>query len=193
MPSLILASQSPRRKELLQHAGLSFTSQKSWAPEIIENGFDPAKVVEDLALKKAKDVFSFQPDHVVIGADTIVSSDNQILGKPSTKAEARFMLQSLSGRSHHVYTGTAILSPKKRRLFHVKTEVRFYPLEDWFLEAYLSTSEPYDKAGAYGIQEKGRLFVESLTGDYFNVVGLPISRVMRELQAFDVFPSFSSN
>ncbi|RSL32632.1 septum formation protein Maf [Salibacterium salarium] len=190
MSSLILASQSPRRKSLLEQSGFSFTSQKSSSPEIITDGANPADAVEALALQKAEDVFLYDANSVILGADTVVTADDYILGKPSTKAQARSMLRSLSGRTHNVYTGIAILSTHVRKLFHVKTEVVFYPLEDWFMEEYLSTSEPYDKAGAYGIQGKGRLFVESLAGDYFNVVGLPVSRVTRELQAFDVYPSF---
>ncbi|SDI70390.1 Maf family protein [Alteribacillus bidgolensis] len=190
MPSLLLASQSPRRKELLEQSGFSFHTQVSNASEEVDPGVPPSKTVEELALRKAEKVFSQNENETVLGADTIVVSDNTILGKPADEKEAREMLRKLSNHSHHVYSGTAILSKDVRKVFHVKTEVVFYQLQEDLIESYLKTEEPYDKAGAYGIQGKGRLFVKAIHGDYFNVVGLPIARVARELEACNIFPSF---
>ncbi|MFB4162922.1 nucleoside triphosphate pyrophosphatase [Alteribacillus sp. JSM 102045] len=190
MPSLLLASQSPRRKELLEQSGFSFQIQPSSVSEEIDQDLAPFEAVEELAWRKAEHVFAENKDKTVLGADTIVASGPTILGKPSDKSEARSMLRNLSGQSHYVYSGTAIISRVVTKVFHVKTEVVFYPLEDKWIEPYIATDEPYDKAGGYGIQGKGRLFVKEVHGDYFNVVGLPIARVARELEKCHVLPSF---
>ncbi|WP_158738197.1 nucleoside triphosphate pyrophosphatase [Alteribacillus sp. YIM 98480] len=193
MPSLLLASQSPRRKELLEQSGFSFHTQVSNASEEVDPSIPPSKTVEELALRKAEKVFSQNANETVLAADTVVVSDNTILGKPADEQEARQMLRQLSNRTHDVYSGTAILSKDVRKVFHVKTEVVFYPLQEELIASYLKTEEPYDKAGAYGIQGKGRLFVKAIHGDYFNVVGLPIARVARELEACHIFPSFNQH
>ncbi|SFE70672.1 Maf family protein [Alteribacillus iranensis] len=189
MPSLLLASQSPRRKALLTETGFSFTATASGASEVLKDSVSPSQAVEELAYRKAQAVFDAHPDHVVLGADTVVALQGHILGKPETKEEARRMLRDLSSRSHQVFTGVAILSRARKVVFHEETEVRFQTLDEKLLEAYISSSEPYDKAGGYGIQAKGRLFVQSIHGDYFNVVGLPICRTVRALQSFHIYPS----
>lgn len=191
MPSLLLASQSPRRKELLDQSGYSFLIQSSNVSEQIDSDLAPYEKVEELALRKAEKVFSQNRDKVVLGADTVVALGDTILGKPADRTEARHMLGLLSNHSHYVYSGAALISQDVKQVFHVKTEVLFYPLEDSLVESYVNTEEPYDKAGAYGIQGKGRLFVKAIYGDYFNVVGLPIARVARELEQFQIFPSFT--
>ncbi|MFB5662880.1 Maf family protein [Alteribacillus sp. HJP-4] len=193
MPSLILASQSPRRKELLEQAGYTFTTKKSEASEHVSDESTPAEAVEELAARKAEASHNIDETAVIIGADTVVAIKNDILEKPSDTEEARAMLKRLSGATHSVYTGVAVKSENDIEIFHVKTDVTFYKLEDGMLEAYLSTDEPYDKAGAYGIQGKGRLFVRRIEGDYFNVVGLPIARLARELSILGIYPSFSRN
>ncbi|WP_240374723.1 Maf family protein [Bacillus piscicola] len=191
MPTLILASQSPRRKALLTESGYSFFTKKSFVSEDMQQPLHPAKTVEELARRKAEAVFFEYPEDVVLGADTVVACDDTILGKPDGSVEARAMLKQLSSRSHYVYTGVALLAPQRRAVFHAVTEVRFYPLDNRLIDEYIASEEPYDKAGAYGIQGKGRLFVEAIFGDYFNVVGLPISRTARELMEVGVYPSFT--
>ncbi|SDH96311.1 septum formation protein [Alteribacillus persepolensis] len=190
MPSLLLASQSPRRKQLLKESGFSFVTQASYVSEEVPSGFSPVQTVEELARRKAESVFCNHPDKLVIGADTVVACGSDILGKPKTKEEARQMLCQLSAASHEVYSGTALISKHVKKVFHVKTEVVFYPLDEALVEAYIATEEPFDKAGAYGIQGRGRLFVKKLNGDYFNVVGLPIARVARELEQCGIYPAF---
>ncbi|MFZ4450556.1 Maf family protein [Salibacterium aidingense] len=193
MPSLILASKSPRRKELLGQAGYRFRARPSRVSERLNGLLRPEEAVEALASQKAEEVYSRHSDGVVLGADTLIAHQHEILGKPGSKEEAEAMLGALSGQTHEVFTGVALYSRSANHVFHVKTEVTFYPLERWQISSYLSTSEPYDKAGAYGIQGQGCLFVESIAGDYYNVMGLPISRLSRELQAFHIFPFYSTN
>ena len=179
---LILASQSPRRKELMEDVGLVFECIPSNAEEIFPADQTIEDAIEDVAFQKANDIFLKHPDAIVIGCDTMVVDGNQKLGKPKSKEDAYHMLTSLSGKTHRVISGVAILSKDKKITFHDITYVTFYDIEDDLLETYLNSDEPYDKAGAYGIQGKGRLFVKEIKGDYFNVVGLPISRVYRALK-----------
>ncbi len=178
---LILASASPRRKELMQDSGLPFQIIPSKKEEIVPLHLPAAQAIEQLALQKASDIFSQHPDAVVIGCDTMVLWKEERLGKPKDQADALRMLKMLSNQTHEVITGVALLSKTHTILFHETTKVTFYDLEEELLTAYVASDEPYDKAGAYGIQGMGKLLVKSIEGDYFNVVGLPISRVYREL------------
>lgn len=182
MKPLILASNSPRRKELLLQARLSFSVIASTIEEQVDRTLPPEQIVQSLALQKANDVFSRHQDAVVIGADTVVVSDEKILGKPLNRTDAREMLHSLSNHTHSVFTGVAIVSEHKRITFSEETKVTFWRLREEEIEAYLDSGEPFDKAGSYGIQGLGALFVKEIVGDYFNVVGLPLSRTVRELK-----------
>ncbi|MBP3938802.1 MAG: septum formation inhibitor Maf [Clostridia bacterium] len=186
MAEIILASASPRRKELLETAGISFTVKVADVEEVIEKNMSADKVVMSLALQKASAVAKDNPDAVVIGADTVVVLDGEILGKPKSEENAVELLMMLSGRVHTVYTGVAIIKGEKVKNFCEATQVEFYPLEKEEIEAYVATKEPMDKAGAYGIQGRGCVLIKKINGDYFNVVGLPVSAVYRELRDFNV-------
>lgn len=186
MAEIILASASPRRKELLSTAGLEFTVKVADVEEVIDENATPDEVVMSLALQKAQAVAQADPTATVIGADTVVVLDGEILGKPENEQNAIEMLTALSGRSHTVYTGVAIINGEKIKNFCEATQVEFFPLTEDEIRSYVATGEPTDKAGAYGIQGKGCVLVRKIDGDYFNVVGLPVSRVCRELRDFDV-------
>lgn len=179
---LVLASQSPRRRELLELAGLTFTCIPSEAEEIIPEGIPAVEVPEYLARQKAEDIAKSHPEDVILGADTIVICGDEILGKPKSEEDACRMLRELSGRTHHVCTGCAIIRPgRKAETFRSVTEVEFYPLSEKEIHHYVKTGEPMDKAGAYGIQGRGALLVRQIRGDYCTVVGLPIAQVWRHL------------
>ena len=182
-PKLILASQSPRRRELLTLAGLEFDCIPSHAEERIPEGIAAKDVPAFLAECKARDILRSHPGNVVLGSDTIVVCDDEILGKPSDEEEAYQMLSELSGRTHKVYTGVAILSGETRKIFTTETSVEFYPLTEKEIRDYIKTGEPMDKAGAYGIQGRGALLVKKIDGDYYTVMGLPIAEVVRNLPA----------
>lgn len=184
MAEIILASASPRRKELLSTAGVNFTVKVADVEEKIEPGLTPDKVVMSLALQKAKAVAAENPEAVVIGADTVVVLDGEILGKPQSEENAVEMLTALSGRCHTVYTGVALIKGDKVRNFCEATQVEFYDLTKEEIEAYVATKDCMDKAGAYGIQTNGCVLISGINGDYFNVVGLPVSKVYRELRDF---------
>ncbi|MFJ7974746.1 Maf family protein [Peribacillus sp. JNUCC 23] len=184
MHPLILASSSPRRKELLQVLQIPFQSVDANVDESIEPNTAPSDAVKELAHRKAKAVAANHPDSCVIGSDTVVALDGLILGKPTDRADARRMLQLLAGNTHFVYTGVALVQGKKSQVFFEETEVTFWDLSDAEIEGYLDSGEPFDKAGSYGIQGYGSLFVKKIHGDYFSVVGLPVSRLSRELLAF---------
>lgn len=183
MKKFILASGSPRRRELLENVNLTFEVVVSDVKEVIDPNSEPYEIVQALAKQKASDVAQrVGGDVVVLGADTIVTIDNRILGKPMDDEDAKRMLRSLSGRQHIVYTGVALVSGLKTTTFYEKTMVQFWDLTDEEIEDYVKSGEPLDKAGAYGIQKLGSSLVKQITGDYFNVVGLPISRTIRELK-----------
>ncbi|WP_379965815.1 Maf family protein [Ectobacillus sp. sgz5001026] len=184
MKHIILASGSPRRKELFNLLSVPFSIYLSEMEERLENWDDSYAAAMGLALQKASEVYRHFEDAIVIGADTIVTYESQLLGKPKNKQDAEKMLRFLSGHTHEVVTGVAIISKDKKISFYEKTEVTFYSLTDAEIESYLDTDEPYDKAGSYGIQGKGALFVKEIKGDYYSVVGLPIARVARELKTF---------
>lgn len=192
MKQLILASASPRRKELLEQVFISFNVVTSDIDEQFNPTHSPGQIVESLALQKATAVAKNHFNDIVLGADTIVTFDEQILGKPSNAIEAKEMLTLLSGKSHEVYTGVAIVTSEETLTFYEKTKVAFWHLSDQEIQQYISSGEPFDKAGAYGIQGFGAMFVKEIKGDYFSVVGLPIARTVRELQKFGIRSSLTN-
>lgn len=181
---IILASASPRRKELLSLITEEFTVLPSGVVEEIPKKFSPEKQVEYLAKIKALDIAQKMPDDLIIGADTGVFLHNRLFGKPKSIEDAENMLKSLSGRTHKVITGCAIVKNGLCKSFSVTSKVKFFKLCDAQIKDYINTSEPYDKAGSYAIQGKGSLFVEKISGDYFNIVGLPISELNKYLKQY---------
>ena len=180
--AMILASQSPRRRELLGQMGFSFTVRPAKGEELPHPDLTPAQLVEELARQKALEVSAeAEADDVVVAADTVVAIDGKVLGKPHDKVHAAQMLSALSGREHTVYTGVAVKRGETLLVEHEATQVRFRPLTEREIDLYIQTGEPMDKAGSYGIQGYGALLVEGIRGDYFNVVGLPICRLGRML------------
>lgn len=182
-PQLILASRSPRRRYLLEQAGLTFTIEPSRVDEAAIELTEPADYVKTLALAKAEEVARKHPAGWVIGADTIVSIGGTVLGKPRHTREARQMLRRLSGQSHDVYTGYAIVCAQRgvRSIEAVRTDVQFKVLSEEEIEWYIHTGEPFDKAGAYAIQGMGTFLVRRINGSYTNVVGLPVCEVIEDL------------
>ncbi|MFQ3542626.1 Maf family protein [Halobacillus rhizosphaerae] len=185
MYSLVLGSASPRRSDLLKQAGLSFTVRPAEVEEFIDKSMTPNAAVLHLAEKKNQ-ALNLRNKEVILTADTVVVWQDNILGKPSSYHEANQMLNNLSGSWHNVYTGVCIRNEVQQRSFEVCTRVKFFPLTHEEIERYLEHEEAWDKAGAYGIQGKGGLFVERIEGDYLSVVGLPLSRVVRELGRFNI-------
>ncbi len=183
---LIVASASPRRRELLAQAGFVFQVEPSDADETLPDGVTPAAAVELLASRKAQSVAEKHPDDVVLGCDTIVALEGEKLGKPQTAADAKAMLRRLSGKTHMVYTGVCITDGTHTERFVSATDVTFYPLSAQTIDAYVATGEPMDKAGAYGIQGLGSVLVQSFSGDYFTVVGLPLAQCARVLATFGI-------
>ncbi len=183
MQHLILASSSPRRKELLETLQLTFDISASEADESYSLGTAPEQIVIDLATRKAKDVAKRHQNSFVIGSDTIVFANGSVLGKPKNEDEAIEMLSTLSGNTHAVFTGVAIVRGEQTVSFFEKTAVTFWDLSESEIKAYVKSGEPFDKAGAYGIQGLGSMLVKHISGDYFNVVGLPVSRTVRELRS----------
>ena len=182
-PKLILASQSPRRRYLLEQAGIEFSVIPSSFDESSVRLFSPDSYVRQLAESKAKEISARYPASWVIGADTIVFIDGTILGKPASRSEARSMLKRLSGKTHQVLTGYCICCQNKGRCFSdaVKTDVRFKKLSMDEIEWYVASGEPFDKAGAYAIQGIGTFLVRRINGSYTNVVGLPVCEVVEFL------------
>lgn len=180
---LILASASPRRREILRSVGWPFETLAVAIDESRLKGEGAATYVERLACEKAEAAATERPGSLVIGADTVVVVDNQILGKPLDDEDARRMLRLLSGRWHEVLTGVALLrggnKPARHAVAHETTEVLFAPLTDTEINWYLATREPLDKAGAYAIQGHAALFIKEIRGDYWNVVGLPIQLIYK--------------
>jgi len=178
---LILASASPRRRELLTQAGLRFDVHAADIDETRRDGEEPAAYVQRLALEKAQAVLELRPDAVVLGADTTVVLDGNVLNKPADMAEAETMLRSLSGREHQVLTGIAVVSRDAQRQHVETTRVFFAPIPKDDLAHYLSTGDSLDKAGAYGIQGYAARWIPRIEGDFFNVVGLPLAATIRLL------------
>lgn len=183
---LILASASPRRRELLEKTGLPFEVIVSACDETLPAGTPAHRAAELLSIRKAEAVAKEHPEATVIGADTTVLCDDRVLGKPADRADCIRMMHMLSGRTHLVQTGCTILSGAQRVSFTAETEVTFYPLTDAEIEAYADSDEPYDKAGGYGIQGQGGLLIAGIHGDYYNVVGLPVARLARQLKKFGI-------
>ena len=185
---IILASQSPRRRELLERMGIG--RFRVIAPQIDESALpstSPEDLVRSLSRHKAGVVQQREGmDCLIIAADTVVCLDGAVLGKPTDELEAFKMLTTLSGCRHQVYTGLTVLRGNEAITECEATSVRFRPLEEGEIEAYIATGEPMDKAGAYGIQGLGALFVEGIEGDYYNVVGLPVCRLGQVLRHFGV-------
>ena len=186
MMKLILASASPRRREILSLAGFSFTVCPAKGEEV-RIGADPEEIVENLAKAKAREVAeAYTEECLVLGADTIVVQDGQIMGKPADRGDAGRMLHALQGRSHQVYTGVALCHVQngvpQMYSFVQRTDVFVYPMTDAEIEAYMDTGEPFDKAGAYGIQGRFGTYIEKISGDYLNVVGLPLGRLYQEMK-----------
>lgn len=179
---LILASGSPRRRELLSQAGVSYMVNPSDYKENVSKKKDPEKFVQIQAVGKACDVAAKYPGQWVLGADTIVAAEGTILGKPRNEKEAAAMLKQLSGRRHSVFTGVALVKDDEIHTKVVETKVWFRRLSDEEIKAYIATGEPKDKAGAYGIQGKAASFVDKINGSYTNVVGLPLAQVCKMLQ-----------
>ncbi|NLA86722.1 MAG: septum formation inhibitor Maf [Clostridiales bacterium] len=182
---IVLASASPRRRELLEMMGISgFEVAPADVDEAVP-ALPPDEAVTFIARQKARRVAEARlKTDLVIAADTLVYLDGEALGKPETECEARNMLRRLSGAKHTVYTGVAIISGGRESAFAEKTDVYFRQMGDEEIEAYISTGEPMDKAGAYGAQGKGAVFIRRIEGDFFNVVGLPVCRLATELRGF---------
>ena len=187
MKNLILASGSPRRRELMSQVGLDFTVVTSDADENIKE-MEPEDYVRELSSVKAQSVLEQYADNedsvIVIGADTIVYHKGEILTKPKNEEDAFRILKSLEGQIHQVYTGVTICIAHKNVSFYEKTDVWVYDMTDEEIRDYISTGEPMDKAGAYGIQGKFAAYIKGIEGDYNNVVGLPVARLVHELKAF---------
>lgn len=192
---LVLASKSPRRSEILKNMGYEF--------ETVNSGFDessicieknPVENIKAIALGKANEAARhmdscLSADTVILSADTIVVCDGKVLLKPTDEVDAKNMLLSLSGSKHEVYTAVALKSENREDVFLAKTDVYFYDLYEEDINRYIETGEPLDKAGAYGIQGKGGLFVRKIDGDYYNVVGLPVSETARVLRTYGIEPA----
>ena len=172
MKHIILASASPRRKEILELADLKFDVMPSDAQEITTKTA-PNEVVMELASIKAKDIYKkSEKQSMIVGADTVVAYQGQILGKPTDKADAKRMLTMLSGQTHEVYTGVCVIEDGKTKTFYEETKVTFYEISDEQINHYIKTGEPMDKAGSYGIQGKAAVFIKGIEGDYYNVVNV---------------------
>jgi len=180
---LVLASASPRRRELIARLGLPYEVQTSNADESVCRLLRPEELVIELARRKAEAVAATRPDDLVLGVDTIVVLDGRVLGKPRDEADARRMLHLLSGKSHEVRSGFALIFRDKVYTECVTTTVRFAQLTDAEIEEYVKSGEPGDKAGAYGIQGRGGLFVSGIVGDYYNVVGFPLNAIYNALKS----------
>ena len=186
--AVILASQSPRRRELLGQMGFTdFVIRPAQGEEIVDPNLSPDRLVEELSRQKCAEVSAnASPEDLVIAADTVVAIDGTVLGKPRSEQEAYAMLSRLSGRHHTVYTGVTVSRGGESFTAHEAIRVHFRPLTPAEIEAYVSTGEPMDKAGSYGIQGYGSMLVEGISGDYFNVVGLPVCLLGRMLARFGV-------
>ena len=184
MESLILASGSPRRKELMQLLPWSFEIKTEEVEEVILETLSPEENVMSLAYQKAHAVAKEYPHQIVIGADTVVCLKGQIMGKPRDEKHAKAILEQLSGQEHQVYTGVAILREHDSvsETFYIETKVKMQRLSEEEIKAYLSTGEPFDKAGAYGIQGYGARYIEKIEGDYYSVMGLPVHALYEKLK-----------
>ena len=181
----ILASNSPRRKKLLEDAGVSFTVFALDFDETVVEKMKPEKIVTMLAKRKALAVFEHRPNDIIIAADTIVVKDGEVLGKPKDEQDAFRMLKLLDDDRHEVYTGVCILSSQKEVQFFSLAEVWMKNYSDLQIYEYIKTGEPMDKAGSYAIQGLGEQFVDHYSGDFFTIVGLPLKQLLQELKTFE--------
>lgn len=188
MKKIVLASASPRRAALLEQLGLKFVVDPSNHEEPLDSKLPPERLVRALSLKKARTVARRYRNAVVIAADTIGILDGKVIGKPKSAVDARRILKKLSGRTHRVITGFTVIDTGsgKTATRAVETKVRFRKLTPDEITAYVRTGEPLDKAGAYGIQERGAIFINHIEGDYFNVIGLPLCALAETLRKFSV-------
>ena len=183
---IILASSSPRRKELLKKLFQDFEILPAKGEESATSK-NPEEIVLELSRQKAEEIQSLIPDstdYLIIGADTVVSLEGNVLGKPADEKDAEKTLAMLSGKVHQVYTGVALLEGERTNRFHCVTDVEFSPLTEEEIRWYLSTGEPFDKAGAYGIQGYGARFIRGVREDFFNVMGLPVNELYRQIMQF---------
>ncbi len=182
MQKMILASKSPRRRELLSQAGYTFSIEPAVAEEI-QIGDTPAEIVMNLAKQKATEIYHqhMEEDVLVIGADTVVVYNNEILGKPADREDAKRMLAMLSGQTHQVLTGVCLMGSMEK-VFYESTDVTFYDLTEEEIDRYVGTGDCDDKAGSYGIQGPFAIYVKAIRGDYNNVVGLPIAKLYQEMK-----------
>lgn len=186
MRPIILASASPRRKELLEQIGLTFECCPAKGEEYTQAS-EPSEVVQDLAAQKALEIAAGCEEGIIIGADTVVSVDGQILGKPENEQHARRMIEQLQGRTHEVYTGVCLLRVQQgkitqRLIYAQETKVEVYPMSQKEVECYIQSGEGVDKAGAYAIQGAFAAYIKGIIGDYYNVVGLPVASVYQAIK-----------
>lgn len=184
MTKIILASASPRRKEIMDLLNIPYEIKIADIDEKINKDNDLVKEIENISYLKALKIFKENKDTVVIGADTIVVVNNEILGKPKSKQEAKQMLEKLQNNFHHVITGVTILSSKQSETFSNVSKVIFNPITSEEIDEYINTNEPMDKAGAYAIQGLGAKFINSIEGDYYAIMGLPISELYKRLKRY---------
>ncbi len=188
MKKIVLASKSLRRKQILEQVGLKFSVDVSNFDEKTVSAKKPGELVKLLSLAKANAVADKYKDAIVIGSDTVVVLGSEILGKPETKKEAKKMLEKLSGKTHFVFSGYAIIDTKDNKTIsgYVKTKVKFKDLTDKEISTYVTKCEVLDKAGAYAIQDKAAVFIEYIQGDYLSIVGLPLAAIYKALKKFGV-------
>ena len=188
MKKIILASTSPRRKRLMKQLGIEFTIIPSKVIEKFNPRLKPRRQAEELSLQKAEAVAGNYPDAIIIGADTLVALEDEVLGKPKNEKEAKRMLKKLSGTTHKVITGITIIDSSSRKTItkSVETSVTFRTLYPPEIASYIQTDKPFDKAGSYAIQDKGALFIERIEGDYFGTVGLPLFLLAKELKKLGI-------
>lgn len=187
MKNIVLASKSPRRKELLEKCNVSFICDPADIDETLKKDIPLKDAIQDLSLRKAKTVLERHPDCLVIGSDTIVVLENEVLGKPKDHNEAYEMLKKLQSHTHHVITGIAFVSNKKTFTDVSISEVTFAPMSDDEINEYISTGECDDKAGAYGIQGFGGKYISNINGDYYAIMGLPLNKVYEELKNISLY------
>ena len=182
---IILASKSPRREQLLKDAGIEFIMHPSDIDEFVDQNMPPESIVLELAKQKAEDVATKYQDHLVIGADTIVVYQDEILGKPKNEDDAFRMLRLLSGKTHSVFTGVTLVKGHKKKSFYSESKVTMKTLSDKEIINYIETKEPMDKAGAYAIQGLGKHIVDTYEGDFYTIVGLPIEKLLEAIKSID--------
>lgn len=187
MKQLILASGSPRRRELLEKCDIPFICIPADIDESIDETMPLGEEIGRLSRRKAEHILQEYPDAVVIGSDTIVTADGRILGKPADRQEAAAMLRLLSGRAHQVITGLTVISSRRSYTAYTVSDVHFAEMDENDINTYLDTGECMDKAGAYGIQGYGGRYIEKIEGDFYSIMGLPLHLVFEELKHFDQY------